>query len=149
MRLIKELIVYGNPQALKRHRTVRTGSGIRQYDPSKKDKADFLASALKDRPPKPLDFPIWLNTAYYLARPKSHYRTGKYAGLLKPSAPKHHITKPDIDNLDKFVLDALDGVFWTDDAIISGGKHGKYYSDIPRIEIKIYDLRELEIGELS
>lgn len=40
-------------------------------------------------------------------RPKGHFRSGKYSDQLKPNAPVMHTQKPDIDNLEKAVLDAL------------------------------------------
>ena len=39
--------------------------------------------------------------------PKKWYRTGKYSGQLKDNAPIEHTIKPDIDNLLKFVMDAM------------------------------------------
>ena len=48
-------------------------------------------------------------------RPKIHYRTGKYSHLLKPSAPDRHTQKPDIDKLERAVLDALTKIAYGDD----------------------------------
>ena len=53
---------------------------------------------------------------FYFSRPKAHYRTGKYAGVLKDSAPDIHTVKPDIDKLIRCVLDALTGICCTDDS---------------------------------
>ena len=45
---------------------------------------------------------------YYFKHPKSHYRTGKNAGLLKDWARTEKVTKrPDLDNLNKAILDAM------------------------------------------
>lgn len=44
---------------------------------------------------------------FYLPRPKSHYGTGRNAGKLKNSAPVYVSVKPDIDKLERAVLDAL------------------------------------------
>ena len=51
-----------------------------------------------------------------MPRPKHHYRSGKYKHLTKGSAPKHHKTKPDIDNLAKLVLDSFNNRFFLDDS---------------------------------
>ncbi len=56
---------------------------------------------------------------------------------MKPSSPLFHTSKPDRDNLDKLVLDALTGVFWVDDKVVCQGWLQKEYSDKPRIEIFI------------
>ena len=45
-------------------------------------------------------------------RPKSHHNS---KGMLKPDAPKHHTQTPDLDNIEKAVLDGLNKVAYTDD----------------------------------
>lgn len=135
--------IYGEPKALKRHRTYTKGKGGRplpfpmQVDPSKGDKADFLAQALPYRPSSPINEAISLNVEAYFGHPKSHY--GKRAGkpYLKPTAFCFHIVRPDADNVLKFVMDALAGIFWSNDTIIWSAKISKHYSDKPRIEITI------------
>lgn len=44
---------------------------------------------------------------FYFRRPKSHYRTGRNAHMLKPDAPAYHSTKPDGDKLCRSTFDAL------------------------------------------
>ena len=129
-----EFTIKGSPKALKRHRTSRNGH---TYDPSKKDKADFLVKSLKSAPKLPLNGPIFMSIEFYMARPKSHYRTGKYKHLLKDNAPKHYTKTPDIDNLEKFVADALNKVFYIDDAMITHVYKSKVYSDNPRTIINL------------
>ena len=56
-----------------------------------------------------------------MPRPKSHYRQGKYAGILKDNIPKHYTKCSDIDNLAKFILDTLqgdDGFFIDDKQVV-------------------------------
>ena len=133
--------VPGNPVALKRHRTVKTKKGgHRTYDSSAKDKADFLAMALQHRPETPINYPVSASLKFSFSRPKSHYGTGKNARKLKTSAPFYHTNTPDADNLVKFVCDALNGVFWTDDSVISQVQAQKIYSDVPGITISIQSL---------
>ena len=108
------LMVEGVPKALKRHRSVRRGKSIGTYDPSKKDKEDFLDAVREFAPKEPITSPLECYITFYFPRPKSHYK-GKE---LRADAPDYHTKRPDIDNLTKFVLDALNGVFWSDDSII-------------------------------
>lgn len=139
---VKEITVLGTPKALKRHRTVRLKNGcIRNYDPSEKDKADFLGQLLKEAPEKPYSEPLMVDIDVFVPRPKSHYRTGKYSHLLRDDAPNFVDKRPDKDNYEKFVLDALNGIYWTDDSIIVTGRTTKYYSEIPGIVIKIKKLK--------
>lgn len=50
---------------------------------------------------------VRVDCLFRIARPKGHYGTGRNATTLRASAPRHHESKPDRDNLDKVVLDAL------------------------------------------
>ena len=125
-------IVPGDPKALKRHRTTKSGHN---YDPSAGDKADFLAKALQYRPNAPWEGPIKLMIICYFLRPKSHYKTGRNAGSIKQNVPIHHAQRPDADNLLKFIADALNGVFWRDDAQICDCYVAKKWSTTPKIEI--------------
>ena len=132
--------VLGEPKAQKRHRSTRTSTGIRNYDPSASDKQDFKWMAYNNRPLTPFDQPLRVDVTFFFSRPKSHFGTGKNAGVLKESAPEWHIAKPDRDNCDKQVLDALKGVFWRDDSIVCSGEIEKKYSTNPRIEVTITPL---------
>jgi Holliday junction resolvase RusA-like endonuclease len=64
---------------------------------------------------KPHTGPVSLLMRFYFARPKSHYGTGRNSNVLKESAPQHMLQTPDIDNLEKAVMDALNGVAFVDD----------------------------------
>jgi Holliday junction resolvase RusA-like endonuclease len=74
---------------------------------------------------------------FYLKRPKAHYGTGKNSGQLKGSAPNIHTKKPDLDNLEKFVLDVCNGLIFKDDAQIYTIQSSKQYDENPRTTIAI------------
>lgn len=133
-----EIIILGDPKAQKRHRTFQRGKFAGRYDPSANEKADFLTAIQNNAPEKPLAGPIFLMLIFYMQRPKGHYGTGKNVGELKVSAPLRHTKKPDIDNLAKFVLDAMKGIFWRDDSVISKLNVTKIYDDKPRTLIQIH-----------
>ena len=109
--------IEGKPVPLKRHRTTKSGH---RYDPSAKDKADFLEKvrATGQLPEVPLDQPLRVSLVFFMPRAKSHFRTGRFAGQLKGGAPVHHVSVPDVDNLAKFVLDALNTYMFVDDSRI-------------------------------
>lgn len=133
-----KLSIPGIPNAQKRHRHLRMGNFVRTYDPSATEKDDFLYKSIyQHRPEKPLVNPIILRITFYMPRPKSHYRTGKHAGELKDSAPFYHTSKSDIDNLIKFVMDSLNGVYYKDDKQIYGISAWKIYDENPRTDIVI------------
>jgi Holliday junction resolvase RusA-like endonuclease len=65
-----------------------------------------------------IEAPILLSCYFQFMRPKSHYRTGKNAHLLRDSAPVYHLQKPDVTKLVRGVEDALTGVIYRDDCLI-------------------------------
>ena len=120
-------IVKGKPKPLIRHRDNMYGG---KYDPSKQDKNNFLYQIMRYAPKQPLTEPLRIIIVFYLPRPKYHFRTGKIKHLLKPNHPILHSKIPDLDNLVKFVCDALNGVFYKDDGQISQLKAEKLYCDV-------------------
>lgn len=53
------------------------------------------------------DAPIELSAVFTLARPASHYRTGKHSGDLRAAAPEQPVGRPDLDKLLRSTLDGL------------------------------------------
>jgi len=141
-----KLVILGDPKAQKRHRhTGKDRSGkalqfVRTYDPSAAGKRDLRVVVQQQAPDKPLAGPIKVDCHFYFGYLKTHYGTGRNAEKLKPSAPKCQDTKPDRDNLDKFILDALTGVFFKNDSQVCDGRIIKRYSERPRTEIYITQL---------
>ncbi len=122
--MIFEKTIEFEPTSLKRHRHTKSG---RTYDPSSKEKENFLK--LLDIPLNKMENPIKCTLHFFSERPKSHFRTGKFANELKKNAPKYNISKKDIDNMAKFVLDALNNKLYLDDAQIVELECKKQYSD--------------------
>lgn len=139
-----KLTVLGEPSAQPRHRHYTMGTGnlmhVETYDPAKKEKETFASILQAQAPETPLDEPIMLEMNFYMRRPKGHYGTGKNIGKIKASAPEWCSTKPDIDNLAKFVQDALNKIFYRDDSLITQIIGRKLYSERPRTEITISTL---------
>ncbi len=76
----------------------------------------------------PQDSPLRVDLTFTFPRPKGHFRIGKYASLLKPSAPPFMLTKPDVDKLTRLVLDALTGILWSDDSQVQTILASKFYA---------------------
>lgn len=133
-----EFSVPGDPIALKRHRTFNRGGRSLQFDPSAGDKADFLAKAMQNKPSQPFSGPVVISLYFYFKRPKNHYNSKG----LKPGQPSWHSKRPDIDNLIKFVLDALNGVYFKDDAQVFYISSRKSYSDIPNTHVIISKIKD-------
>jgi Holliday junction resolvase RusA-like endonuclease len=87
----------------------------------------------------PLTGAVRLDVTFVFPRPKAHYRTGKYAGQLKSSAPNRCATKPDVDKLLRAIGDALTGIAFVDDAQIVEIVARKHYG-IPAAHVELEEL---------
>ena len=112
------------PVPQKRHR--HCAGGTRTYDPSAAEKAAFLALVREQGPVPMFDGALRATMRFTYKRPKSHLRAG---GLLRKGAPEAHVSRPDVDNLAKVVLDALQGVCYKDDSQIVHLEVTKAYGD--------------------
>ena len=82
--------------------------------------------------------PVKLTVQFLMPRPKSHYRTGRNAHLLKKTAPKYHTTKPDTLKLMRSTEDALTGVVWMDDSqVIEQTLRKNYTEEVPMAIIAV------------
>jgi len=81
---------------------------------------------------------VWLN--FWLPRPKGHYGTGRNAAVIKPSAPQIPVVQPDLDKLQRAVLDGLkSGGAYADDCQVACIVAGKEYADhcAPGCDIRV------------
>ena len=89
----------------------------RVYDPGTAEHwKSQIATALKAAYPTLETFtgPVELRVVFYMPRPKAHYRSN---GDIKPNAPRFCLTKPDLDNLEKAVMDCFTMLMvWRDDS---------------------------------
>lgn len=113
--MIFETTVQYEPTSLKRHRHRLTGG---TYDPSKKEKEEFLKTIQESFPETIMRRPLKCVLNFYSKRPKSHYKSGKQSNILKDNSPKYNTNNKDLDNMVKFVLDALNNKLYEDDCQI-------------------------------
>lgn len=66
----------------------------------------------------PLPGPLVARMVFSFVRPKSHYRTGRNAHLLRDNAPPRPGGKPDLSKLLRSTEDALTALVWKDDALV-------------------------------
>ena len=86
--------------------------------------------------------PIYLHLLFRFARPKGHYNA---KGKLKPSAPLAHITRPDLDKLQRSTLDGLTGVLFHDDSQVAFVVASKEYAlpgELEGCQIEIREIRD-------
>ena len=84
---------------------------------------------------EPIDSPIKVFIEFYMPIPTS-YSKKKVNEIMVECKGKHY-KKPDLDNLAKLILDAMNGLVFRDDALICELNLVKKYSTLPRIEITI------------
>jgi Holliday junction resolvase RusA-like endonuclease len=126
------------PKGRARHAVRRTPTGgvfVQTYTPDKTaDYEALLGARVADAimPYAPLDGALQLDVLFVLKRPSS--------GISKRLVDTvWHTKRPDRDNLEKAVMDALKH-FWRDDAQVCVGRTAKVYAEpggIPRVEIRI------------
>lgn len=80
------------------------------------------------------DKPLYITIFAYFPVPKSVSKKRKHDMLCNVEKPTK---KPDIDNIAKVILDALNGIAYDDDAQIVALSIYKFYDDIPRVDVTI------------
>lgn len=101
----------------------------------------IAAAAREKYPDKPMICPISLCCTFLFLRPKNHYGSGRNANVVKNSAPKHHVTRPDVSKLVRCVEDALTGIIWKDDSQVMLIRGIKQYTEFREgVKIDIYPI---------
>ncbi|MBE0568913.1 MAG: RusA family crossover junction endodeoxyribonuclease [Deltaproteobacteria bacterium] len=130
--------IYGDPvpqQRAGRRHFIAGGKPMSQaFDPEKsrtwkQDVKDQVLRQLEQQGLRgqPLhDGPVEMFLWFYLRRPESI-----------PKKVKRCFKKPDLDNLEKAVKDALKGIVYTDDGRVDDVRKGKLYGDPPRVVIAL------------
>jgi Holliday junction resolvase RusA-like endonuclease len=124
------------PVAKGRARTrVIGGKYAIHYTPKKTAMAEneILRQAIPHKPSTPLQKWAKISLKFFMPIPASFSKKDRSRAI---SGELRHTKKPDIDNLVK-TIDALNGVFWKDDAIIIAINASKAYHQSPGIEVFI------------
>ena len=137
-----EFFVPGPPVAKQRARTVtRSAHGplpfARTYTPAKTENYQaFVRGCALVGIRAPIDGPITVWLEVRLAVPGSWSEKRKrraHGGLI--AATK----RPDLDNVAKSILDAVNGLAWRDDAQIVGLHVTKEYAALPGVLVRIFE----------
>ena len=110
-----------------RPRTTKRGNRAIMYTPAKtKEFENYVKLVAAQHAPKELlTGPLDVELEFNLQRPKS-----------LPKKIQHHTKKPDIDNLAKSVLDALEGIIYVNDAQVIALRVYKEYGT-PNCTVRI------------
>ena len=133
--------VKGDPVPKARARTVRKGGRTWSFTPKK---AAAWEKTVKEEAVKhfdqPLPGPIQVSMIFHMDRPKSRRKD-----IWVP-------TTPDLDNLEKAILDALNGVAYEDDRYVVAKNAQKRYirREEPRVCIRVTSLsKQISIDGFS
>lgn len=103
-------------------------------------RSDLAKEARETMGARPLlDGPLRVRVVFVFPRPNGHYlpaNTKRPARQLRGDAPVYHTSKPDVDKLQRALLDALKLVVWHDDSQVADVRARKVYegeSDSPGI----------------
>ncbi|ASU86193.1 RusA family crossover junction endodeoxyribonuclease [Nocardiopsis gilva YIM 90087] len=101
----------------------------------------------------PLNGPLSVDMVFSVERPKSHFGTGRNAGVLKRSAPPYPASMPDLSKLLRSTEDALTSAgVWRDDArVVECGRLAKVYTasgdpDSLQVPGAVIRVRRLEVA---
>jgi len=123
--------VEGSPVPKARPRTVRKGGRTWSYTPRKvQEWEERVREEAAKHFPQPLEGPVALSLVFYLRRPKSR-RKDNYVS-----------TAPDLDNLEKALIDGLNGAAFHDDrqVVIKTGVKRYTVGGRPRVEVVVTSL---------
>jgi len=122
--------VYGNAVAKKAPKMFlnpKTKRPMAFKDKSTRDWENAIRTVAQDHVPKNLlDGPLYAKVTFHILRPKS-----------KPKKVLYPDTKPDLDNLEKSLFDALEGLIFVNDSRIVEKHIEKVYGDPPRVDIEV------------
>lgn len=137
-----QIEILGKPIPLQRPRAFKRGSFISMYDSQSKEKkqAQWQVRALYKE--EPLKCPLIIDIEFGLPIPK---HTSKIRTRLMSQGDILPNVKPDIDNLEKFSLDILNGILFEDDSQVIELRARKKYSTQPSTLIRVIPIEERNI----
>ena len=133
------VVLSGQPIGKGRPRFTRAG---RTYTPAKTKAYELelrrvALEAMRDAEIKPTEVPCRVSILAQFEIPKSWPKHKQQAALLKGSIYKPG--KPDIDNIAKAALDAMNGIVFKDDALVSKLEVEKRYGQPLLIATVFFD----------
>ena len=128
--------ISGDPVPWAAHR----GYGKRAFNPRKeqREKYQWQIKAQYNQL-KPMEGPIKVDYTYFVGIPKA---TSKVRRMQMLNGMMHPITRPDIDNYDKFLSDCLTSIVWVDDSQVIEKMSRKIYGEREKTIIKVMSIHE-------
>ena len=134
-----QFTVLGRPRGKGRP---RFGNGRTYTDKQTLEYERLIAASATDAmrywPEGVVSTPVSVRIVVYKGIPVSWSKTRRQRALMGGEIPG----KPDLDNVAKIVLDALNGVAYVDDVQVVKLSVSKLYSDDARIEVSVREMLE-------
>lgn len=130
-----DFVIEGEPVAKGRPRFTTTG---RAYTPKRTADYEKKVRQAYNGEMFPEDIPLSVHIDAYMAIPKS---VSKRVHEEMRKGFKRPLKKPDGDNIAKAICDALNGKAYVDDKQVVHLSVSKWYSDVPRAEVRISEVK--------
>ena len=140
--------VPGEPMGKARPRLGRNG---RVYTPDATRKREQEIARLWWSPPIPIEIPVAVRVTAFYSRPKDHILSDGVSLSAKGKRGPVPMRTPDLDNVVKLALDALNGVAFRDDRQVQSVEATRWWAgdDGPGILIQVRALRPAELSGSS
>lgn len=139
----KRLVMTIEPKPKERPRAAIIGGHARIFTPKTTEsyEKEIRAAWVRANGDKPEEGPLRARIYFGLPIPKSETKANKLLMVLRKVFPTK---RPDLDNLIKSVLDALNGVAYKDDCQIVTMLSRKNYAEAPYVKVILNDEKPKE-----
>jgi len=125
----------------------RFGAKGKVYNPQRKKSLGYKWDAAKQMrsqsSERPLESPVCVNMIFHMPMPKTWSHKRKKQQLGKPMT-----SKPDVDNLMKWILDVLNGIAYQDDRYVTSGYFQKMWGYEGKVQVFLQEEELSLIDEL-
>jgi Holliday junction resolvase RusA-like endonuclease len=130
-----KILIEGKPIPKQRPRSSHKNGVFRTYSPQKSETKAVKKIIKSQWKGEPLSGAVSLKITCFMPIPKSSSKKEKERLLFT-----FHIKRPDLDNLEKFYKDAMNGIVYHDDSQVAFVTKQKIYGTHPKIEIDIEEI---------
>ena len=135
-------VVLGIPRPQGSKRALKNGIMVEQSKYVGTWRSTIALKAGQEWKGRPLiETPCMIQMDFYFPRPNKHFGSGKNKDLLRDNAPYWYTSAPDLDKLQRAVLDALKGVILKDDRYVVDIEATKRYDSQPALVLTIESTR--------
>lgn len=120
----------------------RLGKGGNAYTPAKTRMAEreircLLIAEINKADIKITEKPVYVKMAFHYPYPR---KMSQHDKLLADLGMFYKVTRPDLDNLEKLILDSMNGLIFYDDNQVVKLSSEKIYSPREGVELKVLEL---------